>query len=254
MQALKYAHLFEEKTGGDVYQMYIDMRCTGKGYEEFYKRVQQEGVNFIRGKVANITDCATSPEEEGKLIVTCEDTLLGSIVRVPVDMVVLCVAVEPRRDADPIAKIFHLGRSQDGFFLERHPKLDPVATMFEGILVAGCCQGPKDIPDTVAQASAAAARALAMIARGKVEIEAVTSFIDEKLCSGCRVCNALCPYEAILFDESAKVSRVSQVLCKGCGVCAAACPSGAISLQGFTSAEIMAEIEGLLAGEPLAIS
>ena len=254
MYALKYSHLFKEKTGGDVYQMYIDMRCSGKGYEEFYERVQQEGVNFIRGKVANITDCAISPEEEGKLIVTCEDTLLGNVVRVPVDMVVLCVAVEPRRDAAQIARIFHLGRSQDGFFLERHPKLDPVATMFEGVFVAGCCQAPKDIPHTVAQASAAAARCLAMIARGKVEIEAVTSSIDEKLCSGCRVCNALCPYEAILFDENAKVSRVSEVLCKGCGVCAAACPSGAISLHGFTSAEIMAEIEGLLASGRLAIS
>ena len=162
-------------------------------------------------------------------------------------MVVLCIAVEPRHDADQLARVFHLGRGQDGFFLERHPKLDPVATMFEGVFVAGCCQGPKDIPHTVVQASAAAARALAMIARGKVEIEAVTASIDEKQCSGCRLCNALCPFEAISFDESAKVSRVSQVLCKGCGVCAAACPSSAISVQNFTSAQIMAEIEGLLA-------
>jgi heterodisulfide reductase subunit A len=253
MYALKYSHLFKEKTGGDVYQMYIDMRCSGKGYEEFYERLQQEGVNFVRGKVANITDQALSSEEEGKLIVTCEDTLLGNIVRVPVDMVVLCVAVEARSDADQIAKTFHMGRSQDGFFLERHPKLDPVATMFEGVFVAGCCQGPKDIPHTVAQASAAAARALAMIARGKVEVEAITASIDEKLCSGCRVCNALCPYEAISFDESAKVSRVSQVLCKGCGVCAAACPSNAISVQNFASAQIMAELDGLLASERLAI-
>jgi heterodisulfide reductase subunit A len=234
--------------------MYIDMRCSGKGYEEFYERLQQEGVSFIRGKVANITEHALSPEEEGKLIVTCEDTLLGNMVRVPVDMVVLCVAIEPRRDANQVAKIFHLGRSKDGFFLERHPKLDPVAAMFEGVFMAGCCQGPKDIPHTVAQASAAAARALAMIARNKVEIEAITASIDEKLCSGCRVCNALCPYEAILFDETAKVSRVSQVLCKGCGVCAAACPSSAISVQGFTLAQIMAELDGLLAGERLAIS
>jgi len=254
MQALKYSHLFKEKTGGDVYQMYIDMRCSGKGYEEFYERVQQEGVNFIRGKVANITDHALSPEEEGKLIVICEDTLLGNIIRVPVDMAVLAVAMEPRGDASQVARIFRLGRSQDGFFLERHPKLDPVATMLEGVFVVGCCQGPKDIPHTVAQASAAAARALAMIARDKVEIGAVTASIDEKLCSGCRVCNALCPYEAILFDETDKVSRVSQVLCKGCGVCAAACPSSAISVQNFTPAQIMAEIEGILASERLAIS
>ena len=119
--------------------------------------------------------------------------------------------------------------------------------MSEGILVAGCCQGPKDIPDSVAQASAAAARALAMIARGDIEVPAVTSYIDEDKCSGCRICNFLCPYDAILFDEEAKISRINEVLCQGCGVCAAACPSGAITHNYFTADEIEAEIEGVLA-------
>jgi heterodisulfide reductase subunit A len=247
MHALKHAHLIKEKTGADVYQMYIDMRCFGKGYEEFYQRIQKEKVNFIRGKVAKVTDEAIKEEEKGKLIVLVEDTLLGSMLRVPVDMVVLCVAMEPRKDAQAVAKLFHLGRSEDGFFLERHAKLDPVATMSEGIFIVGCCQGPKDIPDTVAQASAAAARALAMIVRGKMEVSATTAYIDENKCSGCKICNLLCPFNAIFFDDATKVSRINQVLCQGCGVCAAACPSGAITHNYFTADEIMAELEGVLA-------
>jgi heterodisulfide reductase subunit A len=247
MHALKYSHLIKEKTTADVYQMYIDMRCFGKGYEEFYNRIQNEDVNFIRGKVAKVSDEALNEEEKGKLIVLVEDTLLGTVLRVPVDMVILCVALEPRKDAEAVARLFHIGRSADGFFLERHPKLDPVATMSEGILIAGCCQGPKDIPDSVAQASAAAARALAMIARGKIEVPAVTADIDETACSGCKICNFLCPYDAIFFDDDAKISRINQVLCQGCGVCAAACPSGAITHNYFTTEEITAEIEGVLA-------
>jgi heterodisulfide reductase subunit A len=247
MYALKYSHLFKEKTGGDVYQIYIDMRCSGKGYEEFYERVQGEQVNFVRGKLAKISGNSTGPEEEEKLIVTCEDTLLGGLVNIPVDMVILCVALQPRHDAEKIARILHLGRSQDGFFLERHPKLDPVATMSEGIFIVGCCQGPKDIPETVAQASAAAARALAMITRGKMDAGAIIASIDENLCSGCKICNLLCPYNAISFDEISKVSRVNQVLCKGCNICGAACPSSAISTRNFSSKQIMAEIEGVLA-------
>jgi heterodisulfide reductase subunit A len=247
MHALKYSHLIKEKTNAEIYQMYIDMRCFGKGYEEFYNRISNEGINFIRGKVAKVTDEAVTEEEKGKLIVLVEDTLLGAMLRVPVDMVILCVALEPRKDAKEVAQLFHLGRSADGFFLERHPKLDPVATMSEGILVAGCCQSPKDIPDSVAQASAAAARALAMIARGKIEVPAITASIDETKCSGCKVCNLLCPYDAIFFDDEAKVSRINQVLCQGCGVCVAACPSSAITHNYFTPEEIEAEIEGVLA-------
>jgi len=247
MHALKYSHLIKEKTNAEVYQMYIDMRCFGKGYEEFYNRISNEGINFIRGKVAKVSDEAIADEEKGKLIVLVEDTLLGTMLRVPVDMVILCIALEPRKDANEVARLFHLGRSADGFFLERHPKLDPVATMSEGILIAGCCQGPKDIPDTVAQASAAAARALAMIARGNIEVPAITAFIDETKCSGCKICNLLCPYDAIFFDDEAKVSRINQVLCQGCGVCAAACPSGAITHNYFTAEEITAEIEAVLA-------
>ncbi len=170
MHGLKHAHQIREKTGAEVYQMYIDMRCFGKGYEEFYKRVSEEGVNFIRGKVAQVTDVALTDEEKGKLIVVCEDTLLGSMIRVPVDMVILSVALEPRSDADEVARLFRLERSADGFFLEKHHKLDPMGTLTDGIYMAGCCQGSKDIPDSVAQAIGAAAKALTLITKEEVAV------------------------------------------------------------------------------------
>lgn len=246
MYALKYSHLIKEKTEADVYQMYIDMRCFGKGYEEFYERLSKEGVKFIRGKVAEVTDRALTSEEKGKLIVCGEDTLLGQVIRVPVDMVILCIALEPRSNAKQVAQLFRISQGADGFFIERHPKLDPVATMTDGIFIAGCCQGPKDIPDTVAQASAAATRVLSLISKGKVELEATVAVIDEEKCSGCRVCNMLCPYNAISFIEDKEVSRINEALCKGCGTCVAACPSAAITQRHFTTEEIMAEIEGVL--------
>jgi heterodisulfide reductase subunit A len=246
MYALKYSHLLKERTDAEVYQMYIDMRCFGKGYEEFYKRLSEEGVNFIRGKAAEVTDRAINEDEEGKLIVCGEDTLLCKTIRVPVDMVILATALEPRSDAAEVAKLLTITQSADGFFLERHPKLDPVATMTAGVFIAGCCQGPKDIPDAVAQASAAATRVLALISKGRVELEAATAVIDEEKCSGCRICNLLCPYSAISFIEDEKVSRINEALCKGCGTCVAACPSVAITHKQFTTEEITAEIEGVL--------
>ncbi|KPK22156.1 MAG: disulfide reductase [Dehalococcoidia bacterium SM23_28_1] len=247
MYALKYSHLIKEKTEADVYQLYIDMRCYGKGFEEFYQRLSDEGVNFVRGKVAQVTDQAITDDEQGKLVVVGEDTLLGRMVRIPVDMVILCPAMVARADADEVARRFLINRSADGFFLERHPKLEPVATASDGVFVVGCAQGPKDIPDTVAQASAGAAEALSLIDRGKVEIEAATAVVNEELCSGCKICLNLCPYNAITFDEEKKVTEINDILCKGCGVCVAACPSAAITGRHFTDKQIFAEIEGLLA-------
>ncbi len=246
MYALKYSHLIKEKTDAEVYQMYIDMRCFGKGYEEFYKRISDEGANFIRGKPSRVTDRAITEEEKGKLIVVSEDTLLGRLIRVPVDMVILCPAMEPQADAEAVSRIFNINRGADGFFMERHPKLDPVATTTDGVFVVGCCQGPKDIPDTVAQASAAASRVLAMISKGKTEIEAATAVINERNCSGCQFCKLICPYSAISFDEEKEVCQVNETLCKGCGTCVAACPSDAISLNHFTNEQILAQMEGLL--------
>jgi heterodisulfide reductase subunit A len=247
MYSLKYSHLLKEKTNADVYQLYIDLRCFGKGYEEFYNRLQSQKVNFIRGRAAEVTDAAETAGEEGKLIVLCEDTLIGRKRRIPVDMVILSCALEPQADAGEVARLFSVSRSGDGFFLERHPKLEPVATANEGVFVVGCAQGPKDIPDTVAQASAAAARALAVVVKGTVEVEAATAVVAEELCSGCRVCPPLCPYNAISFLEDKKVCEINDVLCKGCGVCVAGCPAAAITGRHFTDSEIFAEIEGLLA-------
>jgi heterodisulfide reductase subunit A len=246
MHSMKFAHLIKEHTAAEVYEFYIDIRSFGKGYEEFYNRVLKEGTVFIRGRPAEITNVAETPEEQGKLIVQFEDTLVGRQRRLPVDMVILSCALEPQLDAEATARLFNISRSADGFFLEKHPKLEPVSTMTDGIFLAGCCQGPKDIPDTVAQASAAAAEALVMISKGKVAIEAATAVVDEKICSGCQVCRLVCPYNAIDFDAEKKVCRVNEALCKGCGACIAACFSHAVSLNHYTNEQIVAEMEGAL--------
>ena len=247
MYSLKFSHLIREKIpDAEIYQLYIDLRCFGKGYEEFYNRLQEERVNFIRGRAAEVTNVAETPAEKGKLIVVCEDTLIGRKRRIPVDMVVLSTALEPRSDAREVAKLFSLSRSADGFFMEKHPKMDPVATTTDGVYIAGCCQSPKDIPDTVVQAAAAAARVLSVISKGSVEVEAATAMVDEILCSGCKICLELCPYKAISFNDEKKMASINEALCKGCGTCGAACPSGAIVSKHFTTEQIMAQIEGVL--------
>ncbi len=246
MYALKFAHLVKEKTGAEVYDFYIDMRAFGKGYEEFYNRLLEEGVRFVRGKVASITDYSENPEDQGKLTITVDDTLIGKLRKIPVDMVVLCTALEAQEDASMVARLIKLCQGKEGFFTEKHPKLAPVSTTSEGVYVCGACQGPKDIPDTVAQASAAAAQVLSSISRGKVIIEGVGAEIIEDLCTGCKICNNLCPYNAIDYIEDKKVSRVNEALCKACGTCVSACPSGAIKAKHFTDEQIMSEIEGVL--------
>lgn len=248
MYALKYDHLIKDKVGHDVdiFNFYIDMRCFGKGYEEFYRRVQEEGVTFIRGRPAEVTMDARTPEEEGKLIVIGEDTLLGRNLRIPVDMVILCTAMEARKDAGDVARIFGIAQGQDGFFLEEHPKLGPVSTATDGVFIGGTCQGPKDIPDAVSHAAGAAAQALSLAAKGEVSISPTTSSINPDICIGCKTCIGLCAYSAIEFDERRHVSVINEAMCKGCGSCAAHCPSGAAQIKHFTERQIFAELEGLL--------
>jgi len=246
MQGLKFAHLVKERTGATVYNFYIDMRTAYKAYDEFYQRVLEEGTLFVRGKVADITDAARLPGEEGKIIVQVEDTLAGHQRRIPVDMVILSAGLEPRHDAKELARLFGLSCSADGWFIEKHPKLDPVATMTEGIFIAGCVQGPKDIPQSVVQGAAAAARVLGRIQQGEIALEPYRASVDEDKCSGCRICNDLCPFNAILFHEDRMVTEINPALCQGCGTCVAACPAGAISGTGFSNEQIMAQIEGLL--------
>jgi heterodisulfide reductase subunit A len=240
MASLKLAHLVRERSDAEVVEFYIDMRTAGKGYEEFYERVLDEGVEVVRGRVSEVT------QEDGELVVHAEDTLLGIVRHVPVDMVVLAVGMEPQADANEVRRLFNIGCGAEGFFTERHPKLAPVSTFTDGVFLAGACQGPKDIPDAVAQAGAAAAEALAMIDRGSVELEPSTAFVDAAACSGCRTCIGLCPFGAISFDAQANVAAVNEVLCKGCGVCVAACPSGALQQHLFTDEQILAELEGVL--------
>lgn len=246
MYALKFAHLIKDRTNAEVFQFYIDMRAFGKGYEEFYSRILDEGVNVIRGKVAEVVKQGWSKQDGGALLIRCEDTLTKKYREIPVDMVILCNAIEPQSDAEKTRRQFSISCSPDGFFLEKHPKLDPTATFTDGVYIAGCCQGPKDIPDTVAQASSAAARILANISKGEVEVEPIQAYIDPELCSGCRICNGLCPYGAISFIKEEKISRVNEALCKGCGTCVASCPSSAATARHFSDKQIFAEIEGIL--------
>jgi heterodisulfide reductase subunit A len=246
MQSLKFAHLVYERTGATVYNFYIDIRTPGKGFEEFYQRVLEDGTLLVRGKVADVTDAARLPGEEGKLIVQVEDTLVRKQRRIPMDMVILSAGLEPRRDADEVARQFGISCSSGGWFTEKHPKLDPVATMTEGVFIAGCVSGPKDIPASVAQGSAASARVVSYIEQGELSLEPVRASIESEMCSGCRICNDLCPFNAITFDEPLMVSAINTALCQGCGTCVAACPAGSISGTGFSDAQVLAQIEGLL--------
>lgn len=256
MQGLKFAHLVHERTGATVYNFYIDMRTAYKAYDEFYQRVLEEGTLFVRGKVAEVTDATRGEREKGKLIIQVEDTLAGKQRRIPVDMVILSSGLQPRRDAKEVGKLFGISCSTDGWFTERHPKLDPVATMTEGIFIAGCAQGPKDIPTSVAQGAAASARVLDKILQKEVALEPVRASVDSEKCSGCKICNGMCPYNAISFIEDDKVSYINPALCQGCGTCVAACPAGAITGTGFSNEQIMAQIDGLLMKnleEPVAV-
>jgi heterodisulfide reductase subunit A2 len=246
MQGLKFAHLVHERTGAEVYNFYIDIRTPSKGYEEFYNRLLEEGTRFVRGKVAEVSDFARVPEEEGKLVIQVEDTLIGKQRRIPVDMVILSSGLQSRHDSKDVAKLFGISCSADNWFIERHPKLDPVATMTEGIYIAGCVQGPKDIPASVAQGAAAAARVLGKIQQKEIALEPVRATINADQCSGCRICNNMCPFNAILFHEDKMVSEVNPALCQGCGTCVAGCPAGAISGTGFSNDQILSQIDGLL--------
>ena len=243
MYSLKLAHLVKERTGAEVYSFYIDMRTPGKAFEEFYNRVAEEGVRFVRGKVADIYPA----DGDGRLIVQVEDTLLCQVRKAPVDMVILAVGLEPKADAQQVRRLFNISCSGEGCFLERHPKLAPVNTFTDGIYLAGCCQGPKDIPDTVAQAGAAAAEAFSLLDAGSIELEPNTAYVLEEACSGCKTCIGLCPYSAISLRAERNAAAINEALCKGCGTCVAACPSGSIRQHLFEDEQILEEVAGVLA-------
>ena len=249
MTALKYAHEVKAAIPGCyVSDIYIDMHAFGKGHEDFYRRTSEVKTLFLMYEkndypVIRMAD----PSDDCEMLIEINEKLSGETIEIPADLVVLMVGMEAREDAGEIARLVNISCDKEGWFIESHPKLDPVATTTDGIFIAGACQYPKDIPDSVAQARAAAARILARIARGKLEIDAVFAEVDEDKCSGCRICNELCPYSAIEYDEEKKRSHVISALCKACGACVAACPSGAINARHFTDAQIFAQIEGVLA-------
>ncbi|MHC1598236.1 MAG: 4Fe-4S binding protein [Candidatus Methanofastidiosia archaeon] len=237
MYIAKQAHLLKEKIpDANITVMYTDMRAFGKGYEEFYERVQKEGIKYRRGNAAEVY------EEDGMLFVRAEDTLLGEPYELPADLVVLGTGLVPSPDADSIGQMLHLSRSADKFFLEAHPKLRPVDTVIDGVFLAGVAQGPKDIPDSVAQASGAASHVVNLLVKEKIHAEPIIAEINEDACVGCKTCIVLCPYEAPLYDDEKKVVTINRAVCKGCGSCAAACPSGSIKMNHFKNEQIVAQI------------
>ncbi|QYZ79043.1 CoB--CoM heterodisulfide reductase iron-sulfur subunit A family protein [Methanofollis formosanus] len=247
MYSLKHAHQLMEKIPGcQPYIFYMDIRSFGKMYEEFYYRIQNEGAKFIRGRVANVLEDA----ETKNLHVYAEDTLLGRPVDLEVDMVVLAAAIQPTENIDPVRKMFGVSCSQDGWMLEAHPKLNPCGTTTAGVFLAGVCQGPKDIPDTVAQAEGAASAASIPIHTGKVELEPYFAQCLEEKCAGCGMCISQCPYSALSLVEKdgRQVMHVTEAKCKGCGTCGGFCPGGAIYMQHFTTPQIVAQIDAFLLG------
>ena len=230
--------------GADVTVFYIDVRTFGKGAEEFYDDARAKGVCYRKANISEIYRKRGNGRD--RVVLVGEDTLLGQPIDFEVDMVVLAVGMEPRSDVADISTLLKLPRSADGFFLELHPKLRPVDTAVDGVFLAGCCQGPKDIPDTVAQAKAAASSALIPLLRGVVPVISETAIVDSELCAGCGMCVEVCPYGAPGLDLLWGVSRINAVLCKGCGACAVTCPSKAIRLQQFTPEQILAQVDALV--------
>jgi heterodisulfide reductase subunit A len=224
----------------NVTVLYMDVRAFGKGFEEFYDQVRRQGVLYRRGNPSEII------RRGDELVLRAEDTLLGLPLELPADLVVLAVGMTPRADTDELAALLRLSRSPDGFLMEAHPKLRPVDTATGGVYLAGCCQSPKDIPDTIAQARAAAAAAMIPLMRGKVKIGAAVAYVAEELCAGCGVCAELCTYGALALHPVHGVMTVNPVLCQGCGACAMACPSGAMNLHHFTFDQVMAQVDTLV--------
>jgi heterodisulfide reductase subunit A len=226
---------------------YMDIRAFGKGFEDLYKRSMAAGTQYIRGIPGDIYE---DPETRN-LILTVEDTTTGELRKHEVDMVVLSIGVVPPEGMDKTQQQLTLQKSAEGFYLEAHPKLKPVDAATQGIFFAGCAEGPKDIKDSVTQASAAAARANRLMRSGEVMVEAITSMVDADQCTSCGICARVCPYNAIYVDTKKKTPAVVvEAACAGCGTCSAECPYGAITMKHFTDEQIMIQIETILAENP----
>jgi len=227
----------------EIYVFYIDVRAAGRGYEEFIQRAQEKGVIYIRGKPSKIF------RQNDKTIVWAANTLTGERLEIEADLVVLAPAMIPAFDSKVISSITKCSLDQYGFFKEAHMKLRPVESLISGLFVAGTALSPKDIPDSVAQGSAAAAKALALLSQPQLYHEPTVAFVNINKCSGCKVCQSICPYGALTFDEESKVSVVKEILCEGCGTCVSACPSQALSLKNQTDEQMEKMIHVALSAE-----
>jgi len=242
MSALKQVYLLKEKLGNDVEinVCYTDIRSFGKGYEEFYRKIRGMKTNFFRGRPSEVRNA------KDHLSIDIFDTTTNKLFEITTDLVVLVPALVPRADADEFARVLHVSQSGDGFFLEAHPKLRPMDTFTGGIFIAGCCQGPKDIQDTVSMASGAASRAATILSKNELEAEPQVACVDEDACSACGVCISVCTYNAIELvkeDDGKSHAKVDEALCKGCGACVGACPSGAMQQRGFKDKQILPMVE-----------
>ena len=253
MYTAKHAMLTREKyPDTEVYVFYIDVRTPGKNFDEFYRRaVEQYGVHYVKGMVGKVT-----PQADGTLDVQASDLIDNKQLHINADLVVLAAAIEPDKSARGLATMLTASMDTNDFFTEAHPKLRPVESPTAGIFLSGACQGPKDIPETVAQASAAAAKVLGLLAKDKLTCNPCVASSDENLCNGCSSCEKVCPYGAITYEEKEfrgpnrttllrRVASVNAAVCQGCGACTVACPSGAMDLKGFSNRQIMAEVDAI---------
>lgn len=253
MYTAKHAMLTREKyPDTDVYVFYIDVRTPGKNFDEFYRRaVEDYGVHYIKGAVGKV-----SPQADGTLDVQASDLIMNEQLHIKADLVVLAAAIEPDKSARPLATKLTASMDTNDFFTEAHPKLRPVESPTAGIFLSGVCQGPKDIPETVSQASACAAKVIGLLVKDKLTCNPCVAHSNEMMCNGCSQCANVCPYGAITYvekefrmpDRTTKVRRVASVnpaVCQGCGACTVTCPSGAMDLFGFSNNQIMAEVDAI---------
>ncbi len=252
MYTAKHAMLTRDKyPDTDVYVFYIDVRTPGKQFDEFYRRaVEEYGVHYIKGMVGKV-----SPEGD-KLVVQGSDLIANKQLKIDADLVVLAAAIEPDKSARPLATMLTASMDTNDFFTEAHPKLRPVESPTAGIFLSGACQGPKDIPETVSQAGAAASKVIGLLSKDKLTGNPCVAHSDEMMCNGCSSCERVCPYGAITYQDKEfrgpnrttlirRVASVNEAICQGCGCCTVACPSGAMDLKGFASKQIMAEVDAI---------
>ena len=253
MYTAKHAMLTREKyPDTDVYVFYIDVRTPGKNFDEFYRRaVEEYNVHYIKGMVGKV-----APRADGTLDVQASDLIANEQLHIKADLVVLAAAIEPDKSARPLATMLTASMDTNDFFTEAHPKLRPVESPTAGVFLSGACQGPKDIPETVSQASAAAAKVIGLLVKDKLTCNPCVAHSDELLCNGCSSCEKVCPYGAITYSDKEfrmpdrttairRVASVNEAVCQGCGACTVACPSGAMDLKGFSNKQIMAEVDAI---------